>query len=224
MNFKAVATDVDGTLTSKAHGISTSAIEAIRGLEARGIPVILASARPYPILNILREWTGSSGAIVCENGGHVDYRGESRMLGDNEECNVVFRRLREAHGDRVRVAWTNRYNRVDLALQRTIPRDEVIAILSEFPALRLIDSGFFYHILSKDVDKGKGLRTATEMMGIEISDIVAIGDSEVDMELLQEAGYGVAVGNASDELKVIADLVTEKENGDGFCEAVERLF
>ena len=47
---------------------------------------------------------------------------------------------------------------------------------------------------------------------------------EVDLELLQEAGYGIAVGDASDELKEIADLVTEKRNGDGFCEAVERLF
>ena len=224
MKYKAVATDVDGTLTSKAHGISTGAIQAIRDLEARGIPVILASARPYPILNILREYVGTSGAIVCENGGHVDYGRESRMLGDNEECMEVYRCLREAHGDRVQEAWTNRYNMVDLAIQRTINRDEVLAILSEFPALRLIDSGFFYHILARDVDKGKGLRAASEMMGIETSEIVAIGDSEVDLELLQEAGYGVAVGDASDELKEIADLVTEKENGHGFCEAIERLF
>ena len=169
MKFNIVATDVDGTLTSKAHGISTGAIQTIRGLEARGIPVILASARPYPILNILREWTGSSGAIVCENGGHVDYKGESRMLGDNEECIEVYRRLRETHGDLVREAWTNRYNMVDLALQRTVHKEDVLVVLSEYPTLRLIDSGFFYHILSKDVDKGKGLRAASEMMGIETS-------------------------------------------------------
>ncbi len=224
MKYKALATDVDGTLTSKAHGISTGAIQAIRDLEARGIPVILASARPYPILNILREYLGTSGAIVCENGGHVDYGGESRLLGDNEECQEVYRRLKEVHGDRVKEAWTNRYNMVDLAMERTIERKEVLTVLSEFPRLRLIDSGFFYHVLSRDVDKGKGLRAAAEMMGIETSEIVAIGDSEVDMELLQEAGYGVAVGDASDELKEIADLVTKGENGEGFREAVERLF
>jgi phosphoglycolate phosphatase (TIGR01487 family) len=224
MKFKALATDVDGTLTSKAHGISTGAIQAIRDLEARGIPVILASARPYPILNILREYLGTSGAIVCENGGHVDYGGESRLLGDNEECREVYRRLREVHGDGVREAWTNRYNLVDLAMERTIEKEKVLTVLSEFPKLRLIDSGFFYHVLARDVDKGKGLRAAAEMMGIECSVIVAIGDSEVDMELLQGAGYGVAVGDANDELKEIADLVTEGENGEGFREAVERLF
>ena len=224
MKYKALATDVDGTLTSKAHGISTGAIQTIRGLEARGIPVILASARPYPILNILREYLGTSGAIVCENGGHVDYGGESRLLGDNEECREVYHRLKEAHGDRVQEAWTNRYNMVDLAIERTLEREEVLTVLSEFPKLRLIDSGFFYHILARDVDKGKGLRAAAEMMGAETSEIVAIGDSEVDIELLQEAGYGVAVGNASDVLKEIADLVTKGENGEGFREAVKRLF
>jgi hypothetical protein len=62
------------------------------------------------------------------------------------------------------------------------------------------------------------------MMGAQTSEIVAIGDSEVDIELLQEAGYGVAVGDASDVLKEIADLVTKGENGEGFREAVKRLF
>jgi hypothetical protein len=224
MKYKALATDVDGTLTSKAHGISTGAIQAIRDLEARGIPVILASARPYPILNILREYLGTSGAIVCENGGHVDYGGESRLLGDNEECREVYRRLKEAHGDRVQEAWTNRYNMVDLAIERTLEREEVLTVLSEFPGQRLIDSGFYYHVLARDVDKGKGLKVAAGMMGVEPSEIVAIGDSEVDIELLQEAGYGVAVGDASDELKEIADLVTKGENGEGFREAIESLF
>jgi len=224
MNFKALATDVDGTLTSKTEGISLQAIKATRDLESRGIPVILASARPYPILNILREYIRTSGAIVCENGGHVDYRGESRKLGDNNLSGEVFERLQRVHGDEVKEAWTNRYNLVDLALQRTIEKTSILNVLVDFPALRLIDSGFYYHILQRDVDKGKGLRVAAELMGLETSDIVAIGDSEVDIELLQAAGLGVAVGDASDDLKSVADLVTERSNGLGFSEAVERIF
>ena len=224
MKFKALASDVDGTLTSKAEGISLQAIRAIRDLESRGVPVILASARPYPILNIMRKYIGTSGAIVCENGGHVDHSRESRTLGDNSLSSEVFERLQRVHGDGVKEAWTNRYNLVDLALQRTIDKASILAVLEDFPTLRLIDSGFYYHILQRDVDKGKGLRVAAELMGLETSDIVAIGDSEVDIELLQAAGLGVAVGDASDDLKSIADLVTERPNGRGFSEAVERLF
>lgn len=224
MKYRALVTDVDGTLTSKAEGINIHALQSIRDLEERGVPVILASARPFPVLNILREYVGTSGPVICENGGHVDYRGESLMLGDNRFASDVLERLSEAHGDDVEEAWTNAYNLVNLALVRSIPREAILAMLEGFPSLRLIDSGFFYHILPRSVDKGRGLKAASKMMGIDASEFVAVGDSEVDIELLQEAGLGVAVGDASDELKRIADLVTVKANGEGFCEAVEKLF
>jgi hypothetical protein len=82
---------VDSTFTSKAHGISTGAIQAIQDLETRRIPVILASAQLYPILNILREYLGTSGAIVSENGGNEDNGGESRNSGTTrsaKKCTV----------------------------------------------------------------------------------------------------------------------------------------
>jgi phosphoglycolate phosphatase (TIGR01487 family) len=220
---KAIATDVDGTLTSKISGISTNAINAIRKIEAKGIPIILASARPYPILNILREYLQTSGAIICENGGYVDYGGESRILGDNTECSEFMSLLTELYGEQVQEAWTNRYNIVDLALKRTLQKKDILNVLSNYPQLRLIDSGFFYHILNIKVNKGKGLKVAAEMMNIETNDIIAVGDSEVDIELLQEAGYGIAVGNASDELKKIANHVTVKRNGQGFTEGISNI-
>jgi phosphoglycolate phosphatase (TIGR01487 family) len=220
---KSIATDVDGTLTSKTSGISTNAIKAIRKIEAKGIPIILASARPYPVLNILREYIGTSGAIICENGGHVDYDGESRILGDNTECNEVLSLLTELYRDQVQVAWTNKYNLVDLALNRTLQKKEILNVLANFPQLRLIDSGFYYHILNIKVNKGKGLKVAAEMMNIETKDIIAVGDSEVDIELLKEAGYGIAVGNANDELKTVAHHVTVNRNGQGFAEVITKI-
>jgi len=97
-------------------------------------------------------------------------------------------------------------------------------VIEDFPSLRFIDSGFFSHVLPSDVDKGKGLMAAATMMGFDTADVVAIGDSQVDIELLEEAGFGVAVGDSSDDLKEVADLVAENPNGRGFCEAVGKLF
>lgn len=224
MGYRALATDVDGTLTRKGRGISLEAIRAIRDLEGRGIPVILASARPFPVLNILREYIGCSGTVICENGGHVEYRGEARILGDRADGLEAYRRLRGSLGDSVVEAWTNKYNIVDVAPNRTIPRPEVQRVVGEFPSLKLLDSGFFYHIMPADVEKGRGLRAAVELMGMEAGDVVAIGDSEVDVDLLRAAGFGVAVSDSSEGLKVVADLVTEGPDGEDFCEAVRRLF
>jgi len=224
LRYRALATDVDGTLTKKGCGISLEAIRAIRDLEGRGIPVILASARPFPVLNILREYIWCSGAVICENGGHVEYRGKVRILGDRANGLKAYRLLRESLGGPVVEAWTNKYNIVDVALNRTIPRPEVQRVVGALPSLKLLDSGFFYHIMPSDIEKGMGLRAAVELMGIEASDVVAIGDSEVDMDLLRAAGFGVAVCDSSEDLKAVADLVTEGPDGEGFCEAVRKLF
>ena len=121
-------------------------------------------------------------------------------------------------------AWTNKYNIVDVALNRTIPRPDVQRVVGALPSLKLLDSGFFYNIMPADVEKGRGLRATVELMGMEAGDVVAIGDSEVDMDLLRAAGFGVAVSDSSEDLKVAADLVTEGPDGKGFCEAVRRLF
>jgi phosphoglycolate phosphatase (TIGR01487 family) len=226
MELKALATDVDGTITSKGAGISVEAIQAIRHLEDMGVPVILASARPFPILNILREYIGCTGAVVCENGGHVEHKGEARILGDRGDGLRFLAALKEAHGGLAEEAWTNAYNIVDVALERTIPPVDIRKILEGYPSLKLLDSGFYYHVLPATVDKGRGLQAAAEMMGIETRQVVAIGDSQVDLELLEAAGHGVAVADAdaSDDLKAVADLVTEEPDGKGFSEAVMSLF
>ncbi len=224
LSYRALATDLDGTITSREHGISLEAIRSMRDLEDRGVPVILASARPFPILNILREYIGCSGAVICENGGFVEYGGETRTLGDRADGLKAYTLLKEVHGDAVEEAWTDPYNVVDVALARTIPAHEVQEVVKRFPSLKLLDSGFFYHIMPVGVEKGKGLRAAAEMMGIEAREVVAVGDSQVDLELLRAAGCGVAVSDASDDLKGVADYITSETDGGGFCEAVRRLF
>jgi 5-amino-6-(5-phospho-D-ribitylamino)uracil phosphatase len=56
------------------------------------------------------------------------------------------------------------------------------------------------------VDKAAGLRTATEILGIDLSDVVAIGDAENDLPMLLAAGLGVAVQEASAAAVNAADL------------------
>ncbi|MBU4223226.1 MAG: HAD hydrolase family protein, partial [Euryarchaeota archaeon] len=62
-----------------------------------------------------------------------------------------------------------------------------------------------------------------ELMGISARDFVAIGDSPNDIEMLQESGLGVAVGNAHPELKKVADMITIGEHGAGVAEAIEYI-
>ena len=70
--------------------------------------------------------------------------------------------------------------------------------------------------------KGDALAYLARYFGVRKEEVMAIGDSYNDMEMLQYAGVGVAVANARDDLKRIADYVTSQSYGDGVVEALEQ--
>jgi Cof subfamily protein (haloacid dehalogenase superfamily) len=83
----------------------------------------------------------------------------------------------------------------------------------------------FLEIMPTGVTKGEGLRRLCEHLRIPLELAVAVGDSYNDMEMLQEAGLGVAVANAPADVKAAADVVADRNAGDGaVAEVVERFF
>lgn len=218
---KALATDVDGTLTDGEYRVNVKAIEALRRAEAKGIPVILASGNAYPMVKTLQIYLGCTGPVISEGGAVVEYRGKLRVLSSKVRAEAVVERLREVYGSIVVESWCNPYRTGDLALERTLTRDEVLKVLREYPGLKLWDSGFAYHILEGEVDKGVALKVAAELMGLTPRSIAAVGDSENDIPMFEVAGFTVAVGDADERLKRIADKIADKPDGEGFAEAVD---
>ena len=74
------------------------------------------------------------------------------------------------------------------------------------------------------VDKGTGLLALCEALGIDTSEAVAIGDSEVDVPMFEVAGLAVAMGNATPEAKAAAAMVTGTAEEDGVAEAIRRIW
>ena len=79
-------------------------------------------------------------------------------------------------------------------------------------------------LTAEAVDKGSGLRALCTASGIDLSEVVAIGDSEVDLPMFKLAGRAVAVGNATPEALAAAGLVVASVEEGGVAEAIERLF
>ena len=58
---------------------------------------------------------------------------------------------------------------------------------------------------SSDAGKEKTLVAFADMLGVDIADVIAVGDSKNDSTMIEETGLGLAVANACDELKELAD-------------------
>jgi Cof subfamily protein (haloacid dehalogenase superfamily) len=82
---------------------------------------------------------------------------------------------------------------------------------------------FAFEILPHGASKGAGLMHLLDALGIPPECTLAIGDGENDIEMLQMAGLGVAMGNAPDQLKAVADAVVATNEQDGVAEALERF-
>ena len=75
-----------------------------------------------------------------------------------------------------------------------------------------------------NVSKGTGLVELCDFLNVDISETVAVGDAPNDTEILQAAGLAVAMGNASDEIKNLADFVTLDNDNDGVAAVIEKFF
>lgn len=70
--------------------------------------------------------------------------------------------------------------------------------------------------------KGIALENMAEILEVDMKEVVAVGDNLNDISMLKRAGVPVAMGNASAEVKAIADVVTETNQEDGVAKVIER--
>lgn len=74
------------------------------------------------------------------------------------------------------------------------------------------------------VDKGQGLKQLADILGIDISETIAVGDNYNDMPMLEVAGLSVAAQNAVDDVKKACDITTDADNNQGvIAEVIERF-
>ena len=82
---------------------------------------------------------------------------------------------------------------------------------------------YFLELASPAISKGSGLAFVAEKLGFTAERTVAFGDGENDLELLEWAGFGVAVANAHDGLKVHADWICPSAAEEGVAQVVEAV-
>lgn len=82
---------------------------------------------------------------------------------------------------------------------------------------------FFLEFFNKEASKGIGVKLLADHLGIKREEVIAVGDEMNDFSMIEYAGLGVAMGNACEKIKEIANFVTDTNDNDGVAKVVEEF-
>ena len=226
MSQKVLAVDIDGTITLNGWGaIHLEALKKLRHLKDDGHKIILVTGRSSIEGYLLSIFGGLTHLAVGENGGCITYGDimQHKIIGNKAECVQALAFLQ------------NRVN-ADIKEKPVFPRMTEVVLERTFDIIKaqkilddeglnvgLFDSGYAFHINSKGIDKGTGFLEALKMLECDVSNAIAIGDSETDISLFNTVPNNIAVNNSIGDLKKIARIVTTKESGEGVLEGLDMI-
>ncbi|MDR6554059.1 hydroxymethylpyrimidine pyrophosphatase-like HAD family hydrolase [Paenibacillus qinlingensis] len=224
--YKLIALDMDGTLLNEDKKISAENQAAIREASSQGKVVIMSTGRgAISAMPYIKE-LGLTTPLVVVNGSEV-WASPDRLL---KRTLVPIETIRDLH--QLAVAhdcWWWAYsvagvfNRESEGLhldehewlkfgyftdnaEKLQRIREVVASWGTLEITNSHPSNLEMNPLG--VTKASGVETVCDFLGISMSEVIAMGDSENDIAMIREAGLGIAMGNAQDEVKRIADMTT----------------
>ncbi len=224
---KAIAVDIDGTITDYNKKLHLEAIESLRRLEEAGIPIILATGNVRAITYGLSRFIGVSGPMVCENGGvvwHPDWK-EPIVRADGERARECAIKMAQDIDIDAQGITTNAWRESEWCLFADEDLDAVNKWVanSEYSDLSVVRTGFAIHLMEPNLSKGEGLKVALEKMGLSPEDVLAVGDAPNDIPMFQLVGHSVAVGGCFDSLAAVAKVISPHPHGDTFKPLVDAI-
>lgn len=84
-------------------------------------------------------------------------------------------------------------------------------------------SPYTVEVIRKEANKGMGVKAISDRFRIRKEEVICIGDSGNDRHMIEYAGLGVAMGNAFEEIKEIADYITEDNENNGVAHVIEKF-
>lgn len=216
-----LAVDIDGTLTREDDTIDPRIFSALRMWEG---PVVVATGKAFPYPIALCHFIGLDYLVIAENGGILATTDAVDRLADPSRSEAAVVAMEKAGYS---VAWpepdlVNRWRETEIAIRRINQLAELREIAGNHGA-EIVDSGYAYHVKVPTVSKGAALERLADRLSIPLASFIAIGDSENDLEMFSKVGYAVAVANAHEDLKALADDVTREPYADGTVAALKRI-
>lgn len=249
MKYKAVISDIDGTLGPVAlMPLPSDKVKAaIQKVSSEGCIFTLATGKPFSLVEYLVDYLNLTSPIIVDNGAAL-YDPKMRKLIieytiENQEAREILRYIQEYTKEyRVSCSDENLKNIKHLSGDKRVRKfvildlqpvqaDSLIKNLkTDFKNLQIVktssDLGKEYnsvYISSFEATKQHAVLKVAQLLGISTQEIIGIGDHYNDFPLLMACGFKVAMGNAVPELKAIADYVAPTVEEDGVADVLEKF-
>ena len=248
MAIKAIVVDLDRTLLHTDKTISPYTAEVFKKCKQKGIALMVATARPYRTMTQFCEIIDFD-AISATNGARIicgDYRKEYGLCPASAER--VLTALKSYPDYRVTLeTGEEAYSNKPIEDYFSVISDDLAAVAKAEGAVKIlisIDSpetletvknmlsddlyytvanGRLIQIMSKSVTKWNGVKAMLDISNISAAETAYFGDDHDDIEPIRMCGVGVAVSNAIDEVKAVADHIAESNDEDGVAKFIEGM-
>ncbi|GFR39306.1 5-amino-6-(5-phospho-D-ribitylamino)uracil phosphatase YcsE [Insulibacter thermoxylanivorax] len=239
--YKMIALDMDGTLLNEQSQISAANLQVIRECSQLGVTVCLSTGRGIYNVSPYIDEIQIELPIVAANGSEVWEHREKLITRITMDADLVeeLRNWALQHDVWYWGSTTEQVFNKDTWSEDPYAEQwlkfgvytENVELLTELRQ-RAEDMGRFEITNShpynlefnpRGVNKAAGLAILCERLGYEMSQIIAVGDSLNDLAMIREAGLGIAMGNAQDEVKEAADMVTLSNNEDGVAHILRQV-
>ncbi|CAI0409538.1 unnamed protein product [Linum tenue] len=230
--FKYIFCDMDGTLLNSKSQLSTTNANALKEAMSRGVKVVIATGKARPaVINILKTaGLADKDGIVLEASPGVFLQG---LLVYGRQGREIFRRnldpgvCREAEvmpsvedliaaADIQKMLFIDTADRVATELRPywSEAAGELANVVQAVPHM--------LEIVPVGTSKGSGIQILLDHLGVKAEEIMAIGDGENDIEMLQLAALGIALSNGVEKTKAVADVIGVSNDEDGVADAIYR--
>lgn len=216
MYLNILAIDLDGTL-AEHDTVAEKTWNTLRAARESGIVILLVTGRRLSELDAIGPFDQICEAIVAENGAVVYFpRNAVVSMPFGHLAPEILQPLKKSGipldvGMAIAATW--------------VPHDkEVLEVIADthYAATVEYNKGAIM-VLPPGATKGSGLKTALHELGYSPHNVVGIGDAENDRSLFEQVELSVAVGNASPEIKKLADIQLTSANGVGVSNFIRDL-
>ena len=231
--YKAVFSDIDGTLLNSKHQIPENTRKKIKQINQNGIPYVLVSAR-MPIYSVAmpQEVAMKLCRRVYELNPKISvniYTNDEWLVKDKKEYWAAQESdITGVIPQEVSFEDEEVYKEVHKVLCMG-DKEDIAALeqqlVKEFPQIRIYRSKDTYlEIMSMKASKSDAIHMLKDHFHVKQEEIMAFGDNFNDIDMIRYAGLGVAMGNAADEVKQAADIVTDINDNEGERQILDKYF